>query len=685
MKLTNQPNSEWIHSTALQKAGFASVMTVISVGIGLLLILISMYNNTVESQNTQKDHSLRADYQQREEAFLRAMTNIIPNKAMLCMQKDSNNWNTRKHLDWSSLYSEAMLLSNANAPLNTTKSTALGLPSARNANNANSSFTYPSVIKNLDGNLWYWQEATSGTNRTATSEYPPPLTCPNWHKLLDGRYPIVSLTKTYGSSATGWVGGDVDKYPLFNIVDSPSLHFSYKNGSNMIAKHNWWGFELSFADEDSDVTKLASRKKKYLISLYEIPSQLPINGASYTALGQHTDGTDWANFNISGGIFAERVKTQGSFSTEAISSRKSVELSGDSTVNGVAGSSVGSDPFASSARELSESQGQTFPVSSAANGGRVAFVPINRGLDFYDRFAGDDRNLGNGNSSAGTNSVSPTSWDYYSLGAQQCKMRLDIIDVASTLDHTPTSIRFTYADNSDGSSLVQETFTKGVNWPDIGTAAGADFPFHAESSATGYACLSVYVGRIQPFLASKGADYPEVNNSISINPDYVNNAKIPKPTFPSTNNKLALLLMEAQDLTAYTKGFSLVTNLRMIIADDVNITPTTAPADMTMTSGELFYPPLSLFAPEKRFGDSLTPMEIEIDGQLGSLAKGNSTPTHIGDLKSGSSNEVVPGNISADLKAIAHPAALPPINIMNWMVVIREIHPTYVPLSTDDD
>ncbi|MBK1830368.1 hypothetical protein JIN77_06505 [Verrucomicrobiaceae bacterium R5-34] len=659
--------------------GFASLLTVISVGIGLLLILISMYRDTVESQNTQKDHALRADYQQREEAFLRALTNIIPNKAMLCMQNDSRNWSTRKNLDWSTIFDEAMVLSNANAPLDSSKSDDLGLPSARNANIANSTFSYSATIKNLDGESSTWEEVTTGTNVSASSEYPPPLTCSNRNNRWDGRYPLVSHKKTYGDSATGWVGADVDDYPQYNLVDSPAHHFNYRSGSTMIAKHNWWGFELSFADEDSAQTKLASRKKKYLISLYEIPSQLPINGASYTALGQHTDGSDWSNFNISGGIFAERVKTEGSFSTEAISSRKSVELSGDTSVNGITGSTTGSDPFASTARELSETKGETFPISSAANGGRVAFIPINRGLDFYDRFMGDDRDLGNGNSPDGTNAVSQTSWDYYSLGSQQCVMRLDIIDVESSLDQTPTSIRFTYADKKSGNSLAQETFTKGSNWPDIGTEDGTEFPFHVETSAAGYPCLSVYVERIQPFLAARGADYPETNNSISINPDYVNNAKISRPTFPSSNDKLALLLMDAQDLTTYTAGFSLVTNLRLIIADDVNTTPTTAPSDMTLASGELFYPPLSLFAPEKRYGDSLEPMQIEVDGQLGSLAKDNDTPTHIGDFKSGSSDEVVPANISADLKAITHPAALPPINIMNWMVLIREIHPTYTP------
>mgnify|MGYP000707643806 FL=1 len=88
--------------------------------------------------------------------------------------------------------------------------------------------------------------------------------------------------------------------------------------------------------------------------------------------------------------------------------------------------------------------------------------------------------------------------------------------------------------------------------------------------------------------------------------------------------------------------------------------------------------------PEKRYGDSTVPMKIDIAGQLSSLAKGNTNPVHIGDMKSGAADEVVPDNISADLKPIRHPAALPPINMMNWMVVIREIHPEYVPITQDE-
>jgi len=681
MKITHSKhlrtqNSDYHNS---YKPGFAPLLTVVTVGVGLLLILVSMYDNTVESQSNQKDHMMRADYQQREEAFLRALTNIIPNKAMICMQANSRPSRVGE-TSYDTIFQEALILSNSREALSVERANELGINNLRSGTNINNNFSRSQIINKTFTAINTNSTVSPGINRTATTEYPPPLTLSSG-EIRDSTHPLVSLEKKYGTSAVGWVGADVDDYPLYNLVDAPSMHFNYQTGSKLIAKHNWWAFQLSLADSDVGVTKLGSRTRDYLISLYEIPSQLSVNGSSYTTLGTHTDGSAWGNINITGGIFAQRVKTEGSFSSDSISSRKGVEISEGTTVNGsVTGSNAGSNPFASSARELSQSKGETFPISSAANGGRVAFVPINRGLDFYDRFASSRT----GNSSSGTSSISHTSWDYYSMGAQQCVMRLDIIDVVSDQNQTPISIRFTYSDNSTGSSLVEETFTKGSNWPDLGSSAGDDFPFHVELSATGTPCLSVYTERLNPFLAARGADYPEVNHSISINPDYVNNTDIQKPSFPAIDSDMGLLLFESSDMTTYTKGFSLVTNLRIIIADDVNVVSTTAPAGMTMAAGESFFPPISLFAPEKRYGDSIVPMKIEVAGQLGSLAKENASPVHIGDLKSGSADEIIADNITADLKPITHPAALPPINMMNWMIVIREIHPKYTPITIDE-
>ena len=674
---TQNPHTNKNHApaSALQcRPGFTSILTVVSVGVGLLLILLSMYNDTIESQANQKDHMLRADYQQREEAFLRALTNIIPNKTMIGMQ--DNSLNDRDLLYWNTLYNEAFILSNANQGISSEKANALNLASfrtANTANNANSNIDHEQTITTSFGVNTY--QIAGGVNRRHNNKYPPPLRYVV-DGLRDSHFPVVSFDKTYSDDAVGWVGADVEKYPLYNIVDAPSINFNYQTSSKMIAKHNWWSFRLSLAAQDQNITGINTRTKEYLISLYEIPSQLSVNGASFTTLGTHTDGSSWSNINITGGIFSQRVKTEGSFSSDSISSRKGVELSQDTIVNGnLTGSNTGSNPFAGNAKDLTQAQGETFPISSASNGGRVAFVPINRGLDFYDRFAA---NLTN-NSFRARNAISRTAWDYYSMGAQQCAIRLDITDVVSATDQTPTAFELTYVDGSTINEVTKVTFTKGNNWPDLDTTAGALFPFHVETSATGIPCIAIYTARLNPYLASLGADHPELNRSISINPDYVNNPKIQKPSFPAASDDMAMLLKDSHDMTTYTAGFSLVTNLRMIIADDVNIVPTSPPAGLTLAPGENHFPPVSFYAPEKRYGDSTSALKIEIAGQLGSLASDRNTAVHIGDLKSGAAEEVISNNITADLKPINHPGALPPINMMNWMVAIREVNPTIAP------
>lgn len=667
------------------RPGFASILTVMSVGIGLLLILVSMYKGTVEAHSVQKNNLIKNDYQQREEAFLRALTSIIPNKAMMCMQDDSQPWDVREQLRWNQIIDEALTLSNSRQAVSPEMREALGLDEMRSSNGTDSSLGRNTVIKPLSrttyGGLLYSNALTSGTNLVANSEFPPPLECSSWESLRDSYYPIISYHKKYGDSATGWVMESVDDFPQYNRVEAPKLHFNYQAGDTLIAKHNWWAFEMSFAEQDSSVTKLITRKKKYLISLYEIPSQLPISASTYTSFGTHSDGTQWNNISLTGGVFAEKVKTEGSFSTTSISSRQGVNLSAGTTVNGsTSGANTGSNPFASQAREISESEGNKFPISSASDGGRVAFVPINRGLEFYDRFQG------NGDSPESSNAISPTSWDYYSIGAKQCRMRLDVMDVVSSSDQTPTEIRFSYAatipaTNGVGTTIatVTETFAKGDNWPDLSDVGGDTFPFHVENSASGRPCIAVYLERLKDYLIAKNAGHFDVNKSISINSDWTGNISIERPPFPSAGGDMAVMLLDAKDLTAYTDGFSLITNMRLIIADDVNIVPTVVPAGVIVPAGDQYYPPLSFFAPEKRYGDSGIALKVDIDGQLGSLAKGNVNPVHIIDLKSGVADEIVPSNITANLNAITHPAALPPINMMNWMVVIREIHPKYVP------
>ena len=669
--------------------GFASLLVVTSVGIALLIILVSMYRNTVDAHAIQKNNLLKNDYQQREDAFLRALTNIIPNKAILCMKPGSDN---DESLQWKSIIEDALVMSNSRQALAPEVADSLGFTNIRSGNNTDSNLELVAIISALAGGTTDPDAITSGTNQLATSDYPPPLECFASDQTTDSLYPIVSLNKKYGPSASGWVKASVSDFPLYNLIDAPELHFNYQNDGTFIAKHNWWAFEMSFADQDASKTNVITRKKKYLVSLYEIPSQLPISASAFTTFGAHSDGTEWSNVSLRGSIFAEKVKTEGAFSTDAIAARKGVEVSTSTTVNGTTtGGVTGSNPFVSNARELAETQGNVFPISSSSDGGRVSFIPINRGLEFYDRYTGDPAEDNPDKNSESR--LSDTSWNYYSIGAKQCGMRLDVIDVISSTDQTPTAIRFSYQydDPDDGvvGNLVQlsKVFSKNPDplnpeeeaWPDFLDLGGDIFPFHVDKSYSSRPCIAIYPERLATWLASNNGGFFESNHSISVNVDYVNNLEVAKPPFPSDVGDLAVMLIEAKDLTAFTDGFSLVTNMRLIFTDDVNITPMTTPPGITLPAGEDFHPPVSFFAPEKRYGDSGIALKIDIDGQLGSLAKGNAEPIRIADLKTGYADQVVPENIVANLKTIDHPAALPPINMMNWMVVIREIHPKYNP------
>ena len=79
-------------------------------------------------------------------------------------------------------------------------------------------------------------------------------------------------------------------------------------------------------------------------------------------------------------------------------------------------------------------------------------MPINRGAEFFDRFA----------HSAETNVLSPTTWNDYSVGALQCAMRLDITNVQSSTNKTPTALRFSYLKNGSRLSYVEPLVT-GIN------------------------------------------------------------------------------------------------------------------------------------------------------------------------------------------------------------------------------
>jgi hypothetical protein len=477
---------------------------------------------------------------------------------------------------------------------------------------------------------------------------------------------------------------------------------------------------MNLAAHDASITKLSRYERTFVLSIYEIPSQLPISAGSFMALGEYANGQAWQNVTISGNVFASRAVVEGSTALDSLSSRRGFDISSTSTIGG---QTFEGNPFAPGVREdYLLTEGDFFPVSLASESGKAAFIPINRGEDFFDRYA----------HAVETSTISPTTWNEYSVGAMQCAMRLDITRAASDSDPTPVELTFSYFKNGSRETLVlplnagvaadlpvgyilaaaENTsayfptpvdVAYGANGsyfyrssvsgtvffdngsfgdPIVGTFKYGYFkpryPFEIKSLPNGRICVAVYPERFKDFLDLLGADSLAVNHSLAVNVDYVNSSTLDKPSIPSTFGDYGVILQECANLTAFTKGFSIVTNLRIHIGDDFNVVPTSPPIGYAPPEGALYYPPTSLFAPEKRYGVGLDPFEIEFTGQVGSAASENAEePVRPLDTKTTSGVAMSAERITMNLSAIRHPAELPPITMKNWLVVIEEIGREY--------
>lgn len=708
------------------KPGFVSYTVVLATGLMLTLMAAYAYRRALAGQTVQNKVQLRSDYAEKEDAILRAIVAITPNRAIRAMQSGSNaNTSVSDPLRWENIFTEALVLSNARTSVDADLKTKLGITNLKSGNSGDSLLATPSsIFKALNNEAGY---VSAGINRSLGTGFPVPLSTGNSNTTArDPVYPIISSDKIYGSLAQSGVGLNVATYPKLNLLTYPNINFGYaRPGDPLVAKRNWWAFSVDVAGNDATTTKLARPARDYVLSIYEIPSQLAISASSFMSLGQYSNGDYWTNVTIDGGIFAGKAQVEANTALTALSSRRGMSLAGSSTVGG---QSFANNPFTPGVRENYQvTTGEFFPVSQASESGRVAFVPINRGADFFDRLS----------STSETNVLSPTTWNNYSIGANQCAMRLDVVQCSSASNKTPTMLRFSYLDadgttrrsfneplvtginsglppgyvkvcdenqtHNFGSAVVdvaygisgkfyfQTDVTGSVTFnnsrfgdPIVGSVKAGYYrpsaPYKVKTLPSGQICMAVYPQRMSNFLTLIGAGGPAINNSLVVNVDYTTatgSVFLSKPSIPCTVNDYGLILQECADLTAFTKGFSLVTNLRAYIGSSFNITPATPPSGYAPTS--TYYPPCSIFAPEKRFGVDNDPYGVSLKGQIGSLASDTvTTPIRPLDSKTVSGATLGADRIQVNLRPIQHPADLPPITMMNWLVVIEERRKEFV-------
>jgi hypothetical protein len=727
------------------KSGFASYVLVLSTCAVLTFLMLSAYRRAMAAHDVQKTVQLRTDYSEKDDAILRSIVAIAPNRAMRAMQHNSNSSTAiSEPLRWQNILKEALVLSNARKSIpdeirgsisisNPKTGGNVGLVTlgsqdvlntvvlrSGNAGDSVAELTDTTLAKVFKTPNQETGVVAPGINRSLGTAYPPPLTVASSStSSLDRIYPIITAEKEYGTLAQGGVDLSVETYKKFNRIKYPQINFGYaRPGQPFVAKRNWWAFTLDTGAQDF-VASSARPGRDFVLSIYEIPSQLAISASSFMALGQYQSGEEWGDkVNISGGVFAGKALVQGQVELPALASRRGMSLSRDAKIDG---QSFTGNPFQPGIREAFRvNEGDFFPVSLASESGRVAFIPINRGAEFFDRFAHTTE----------SQTVSPTTWNNYSVGALQCAMRVDITKVKSTTNKEPTELRFSYigtgtagrqtyveplvtgisaalppgyvkvADENQtynfGTQVVDvaygmngkyyfQTDVTGVvafnkarfGDPIVGTFKAGYFrtsaPYKVKLLPSGKTCIAIYPQRIPAFLARINANTTAVNHSLVVNVDYTNVGLV-KPSIPCTDLDYGVILEECADLTPFPNGFSLVTNLRTYIGDDFNVVPySTAPPLGYVPPDGKYLPPASLFTPEKRYGVLRDPFGVKVDGQVGSLAsETNATPVNPLESKTLTGTSLAADRITVNLRPITHPAELPPITMMNWLVVLEE-------------
>jgi len=692
--------------TRREPAGFASYAMVVATAAVLTFMMIFAYKRALQSQSAQASVQLRMDYSEKEDVVLRSIVAITPNRAMRAMQNGSAAAGTaRDSLRWQNIFSDAIVQANAGTSVSSQGRATFGQTNSISSNTGDSGLATTNLIftnVHAAANTVY---ATPGVNRNLGTGYPEALvstdTTVNTNDLT---YPIIANAKNYTGLAQG----------AYKTLKYPAINFGYaKPGDNFLAKRNWWAFSMDMADHDDAVTGAVLSRRQFVLSIYEVPSQLAISASSFVNLGKYTGEADWKNVNITGNVFADKAVVEAGVTIPGLSTRSGMSINKNATIGG---QNFSGDPFAPGVREQYEvDNAGYFPVSMPSESGRAAFIPINRGADFFDRFS--DTNA------VETNMLSTTSWNDYSSGAMQCAMRLDITKVNAG---SPTEFRFSYfkggvrkemtmAPIQGASTTLPDGFIQvavengsytfsepvdvayGLNGgfyfksaimdtvkfdnatfgdPLVGTVKAGYYrpraPFTTVVGPLGRTCVTVYPERLPKFLTSLGADALTKNNSLVVNSDYKANIAVKKPSFPAATTDLGVILTECANLSAFTKGFSVVTNHRLYIGSDFNTTSITPPAGYT---GALpYYPPCSLFAMEKRFGSEVNPYTVGVMGQIGSLAdnKGSTTPARPLDSRDINNNLIAGSNTNINLKPMVDPADLPPITMMNWLVLIEE-------------
>lgn len=472
----------------------------------------------------------------------------------------------------------------------------------------------------------------------------------------------------------------------------PNIRLSYKKpGDTFVARHVWWKLPICFqttqqmagATVPKGTPRFPAVTHNYILSVYEVPSQLPITGNVPIEVGRNPDGTSWGNtgsVQINGPIFGDQIRLYGGTYGDTLSARRQLDVVNSSTVLGEVFADDGYQNFGQ--RELHDAnRTATYatnsgtvpvyaPLSDASDTGKTIIVPILPGDDFLKPAPGGV----------------PTNWDLYARPYYKSQLRILISEWDSTAndgdgiyDFTvylapdsstpsdavlPLNVMFGIPDNN--LQVRSLRFTQGVTGmtDNLSQAAGllTQLP-----GIPGQNAARFDLSKLAAFLSDQLSTQASPNTLVHA--IYIGvNANSP---YAGTLKGLPICVANGADLSAYTCGLSIVTPLTLAFLDNFNITPLASPYDSSDP-----YPPVSVYAKQILYGFTTLNAQVNFNGRIEVDSPGNVSRGTINPLSfrsGGSGNIVGSAGSTYNLNQINNVNMVPPITRVTWILTMDRI------------
>ncbi len=286
--------------------GASLILLVSIVGLAFIVTVAAFLVAASDGENTARLASAKVDIATREEELM----GVLVRQTATGMLPGADGV-TGTPQPWTTIMTDAMNQLSATSHVDPAELAAL--PGLTGVIPANMGDTAGTLLGNFRG--YHHEVPFGGTSGLANlvpsydATVQPPLM--NW----SGNAPLSSgdalttpqeffLGSMYTSLSPLWPSLDqLSASNRWGRITYPNIGFGYQQPGdlNFIARRVWWRIPLVYqttpqtAADQAGVSHYPSAQANFILSVYEIPSQLPISGNANLKIGFNADGAAWGN------------------------------------------------------------------------------------------------------------------------------------------------------------------------------------------------------------------------------------------------------------------------------------------------------------------------------------------------------------------------------------------------------